>query len=411
MKKSYLVTMSLLVIGLASVSKLGLNSLHLNNAKEISQSTKITTTQQGTTASTSQSTNFETTYKKFTIYDDFSSELSIISVGDILFHMPQVNSAKEKDSYNFKPMFSQIKSLVESKDIAVANFETTVNPKKKPSGYPCFNTPVQALEAIKSTGFDILLNDHNHSLDTGVEGLKSTNKYIKEYGFKVLGSGEPQEDKWLIVEKNGIKVGMLSYTYGTNVGIQYKDLINYIDEKKINKDIATIKSKCDFIIVYLHLGTEYVRSVENFQENLVNNVAQMGADAILCSHPHVARKTEMLNVSGRNVLVNYSMGNFISNQNDKYTDIGSMQSITIEKKGSVTRIKSTETIPVYRLRYSNNGKMVYQTVPVGSINNYSNIIDAKTISYINDASSKISYKYNAPYLPPIQRRVFVEVDK
>ncbi|NLZ49084.1 MAG: CapA family protein [Clostridiales bacterium] len=330
------------------------------------------------------------------IQESPTRELSIIAAGDILFHMPQVRSAQENGTYNFKPMFSEVKPYIESNDIAIANFETTVNPKKKYSGYPCFNTPEQSLEALKDTGFDVLLNDHNHSLDTGLEGLVSTNNYIKKYGFELLGSGEPNEDKFVILEKNGIKVAMLSYTYGTNMGIQYEDRINYIDEDKIKTDITYVKPKCDYLIVFLHIGTEYVRKVENFQQKLVNYVADLGAYAILCSHPHVARKTEMLKVGEREVLVNYSLGNFISNQNDKYTDIGSMQLIKLEKANNITRLKSTETMPVYRLRYKDNGKTIYKVVPSKDMEKFSAIVGEGTMSYIKAVSSELAFSYESP---------------
>ena len=337
-----------------------------------------------------------------------SSELSIIVAGDILFHMPQVRAAEENGSYNFKPMFSEVKPYIQSKDIAVANFETTVYPERQYSGYPCFNTPEQSLEALKDAGFDVLINNHNHSLDTGLEGLKSTNNYIRKYGFELLGTGEPNEDKFLILKKNGLKVAMLSYTYGTNLGIQYEDRINYIDEDKIKRDMEYIRPKSDFLIVFLHLGTEYVRQVEDFQQELVNKVASLGADAILCGHPHVARKTEMLKVEEREVLVNYSLGNFISNQNDKYTDIESMQCINLEKTETSTRIKFTETIPVYRLRYKNNGKTIYKVVPAKDMEKFSNIVGNNNMTYINEVSSELSFSYKAPNYNPKKEEYYIK---
>jgi len=337
------------------------------------------------------------------------SEVTFISAGDILFHMPEVNSAQENNTYNFNPMFSEVKDILSSKDIAVGNFETTINPKRNISGYPSFNTPVQALDALKDTGFDVLLNDHNHTLDTGLEGLRSTNSLMKQYGFKVLGSGEPSEDKSVIIEKNNIKIGMLSYTYGTNYGIQYTDMINYIDEAKIKNEIENIRPKCDFLIVYLHLGTEYVRTVEPSQFTIVNKVAKLGADAILCSHPHVARKTEMLYENGKEILVNYSMGNFISNQNDKYTDIGSMESMIIEKKNNITKLKSAETIPVYRLRYtSSSGKTIYKTVPYDKVDKFNTVLAQGTISYINQVAKELLFKYLPPKAQPRKYRMLVD---
>ncbi|MDP4144736.1 MAG: CapA family protein [Bacillota bacterium] len=326
---------------------------------------------------------------------DITSDVSFISAGDILFHMPEVVSAETNGTYDFKPMFSEVKDIISSKDISVADFETTIDPKKNLSGYPAFNSPVQTLDALKDTGFKVLLNDHNHSLDTGLEGLRSTNSLIKQYGFKVLGSGEPNEDKSVIMEKNNIKIGMLSYTYSTNFGEQYKDMINYIDENKIKADVEKIRPNCDFLIVYLHIGTEYVRSVEPDQANIVNKIAAFGADAILCSHPHVAKKTEIIKANGKDVLINYSMGNFLSNQYDKYTDMGSMESMIIEKQGAVTKLKSAETIPVYRLRYSNNGKTIYKTVPYNDVNKFKDILGQNTLAYIDQVSKDLAFTYSS----------------
>ena len=115
--------------------------------------------------------------------------------------MPQVRATEENGTYNFKPMFSEVKPYIEANDIAIATFETTINPRLKYSGYPTFNTPEQTLEALKDAGFDVLINNHNHSLDTGLEGLKSTNSYIKNIGFELLGLREPDEDKFVIIEK------------------------------------------------------------------------------------------------------------------------------------------------------------------------------------------------------------------
>jgi poly-gamma-glutamate synthesis protein (capsule biosynthesis protein) len=333
--------------------------------------------------------------------EETAYEVSIVSVGDIMFHMPQVSSSREGNSFNFKPMFSEVKNFIASKDIAVGNLETTINPKKALSGYPSFNSPVEVLDALKDTGFDYLLTNNNHILDTGIEGVKSTNKLVKSYGLKTVGSGEKDEAKYQIEEKNNIKIGMLAYTYGTNYGNNYKENINYIDKDKIKSDIAKMNPQCDFIITYLHIGTEYVRSVEPFQAEIVNAAAEAGADAVLCSHPHVSRKSELLKVNGREVYVNYSMGNFISNQNDKYTDIGSMTSLVIEKRGSQTKLKSAETIPVYRLRYKTGNKNIYKTVLHDSVNKFKNILSEPTLAYINQTSKQLLFKYNNSEAKPV----------
>jgi hypothetical protein len=90
------------------------------------------------------------------------------------------------------------------------------------------------------------------------------------------------------------------------------------------------------------------------------------------------------------------MGNFISNQNDKYTDMGSMVSMTIEKNAYSTSIKTAEVIPVYRLRYIDNGKTIYKTVPEYEISKFKNILSTNTVSYVTQTSKELSFNYFAP---------------
>lgn len=299
-------------------------------------------------------------------------EITVLAVGDIMFHLPQVQEARTELGYDFGLSFEKIKNYINNADVAIANFETTVNEKKALSGFPRFNSPPEVIEGISKTGFDVMVTVNNHSMDTGVEGAENTAALIKGNNMIPVGVGEGNKNT--IVEVKGIKLGILAYTTIINGLRAPTGYVNMVDEKQIKQDIDALKDKCDFIIVYMHAGVEYNREVEEETIKLFRAVADMGADSVLGSHPHVARKSEIYNTRNKQVLINYSMGNFLSNQNDKYTDIGTMTKLVIRKRGEKTTLDDFEIIPTYRMRFKGtDGRTKRRIILASDIDNYSHI--------------------------------------
>lgn len=135
--------------------------------------------------------------------------ISILGVGDIMFHMPQIVSANLDDGgYDFNPPFKYVKKYIEEADIALANFETvTAGNAKGFSGFPRFNSPMETVYALKQTGFDILSTANNHCLDGGKSGIISTIENIENNGLKNIGTYKDNNKSLLIEEVEGIKIG------------------------------------------------------------------------------------------------------------------------------------------------------------------------------------------------------------
>lgn len=341
-------------------------------------------------------TIIDTKEKKITTYKEFVNDMSIVFSGDMLMHTKLVDSIKINNQYRFERLFKDIEEDFDDVDFHVANVEATIDPSKGVSGYPAFNSPEEILGALKELKVNALIGSHNHILDTGFQGMESTLKIVEENGISKVGIGMPSEDKSLILEKDKIKTGILAYTYGTNIGQAYEDYINYIHKEKIKNDIISLKnSECNFIIVYLHMGTEYVRDVEKNQQELVNYIVELGADAIICSHAHVPRKSEIISGNGKDVYVNYGMGNFISNQNDPYTDIGTLSKLIIKEKNGEVFLHRAESIPVYRLRYGEEGNMVYKAVLVENLDLYNDVVEEGEIEFIKKVAEDLNLEYNS----------------
>jgi len=307
-------------------------------------------------------------------------EISIASVGDIMVHSPQINAAYVggEKQYDFYPVFQPIEKYIKEADIAVGNLETTLaGAEKKYTGYPEFNSPEQLAEALKLTGFDVITTANNHSLDRRGHGVRSTLDFLDEQGLSYTGTARSQEerDKLLIKNVKDIKIAFLSYTYGTN-GIPIpKDepyMVNLIDKEQIKTDIQEAKRQnVDIIVTSMHFGNEYQRNESEEQRELVDFLLEQGVDVVLGGHPHVIQPMEIRKVittdgEEKECFLIYSMGNFISNQRDRYRESGIILQIFFEKNFDIneTTLKKVEYIPTWVDKSNVGGKNRYHILAI-----------------------------------------------
>ncbi len=279
--------------------------------------------------------------------------LAVSVVGDIMCHSTQYGYAwVEQDSFDFKPVYREIKKYLDSSGLTMGNLETVFAGKGMGySGYPRFNTPDQFLDGLSFAGFDLLFTSNNHVLDQGKEGLLRTLNLIDNKGMIYAGANRTKEESESvkIIEKNGINIAVLAYTYGTN-GIRIKRsesyLVNKIDTSKIKNDIIKAKKiNPDLVIVYFHFGKEYERKPSKYQKRIVDFTIRNGADIILGSHTHTLQPVEMFKTHGGNLdsgFVAYSMGNFISNQRWRYSDGSAILNFTISKNINKNKVNLEE---------------------------------------------------------------------
>lgn len=303
-----------------------------------------------------------------------------MAVGDVMMHTPQLPGAfdKKTNRYNFNPFFAEVKPILEQGDWVIANLETPMGGAEFGySGYPQFNAPAELGEALKAAGFNLITNANNHSLDQGESGILRTIENLKalDIPFKGTASTQEEADSMVLSEKNGIVMGLLAYTYGTN-GIAAPEgkpyLVSLIDEKKIKADIVRLRDAgADFITVSLHFGTEYQIAPNEEQKRLARSLVAAGADIIAGSHPHVVQPYEVVETTDENGhakkgLIIYSMGNFISNQRGDSKDYGVIFKVNVRKNmtdGSVD-FTEIESIPTWVHRYKPDQAYRYRVLPV-----------------------------------------------
>lgn len=283
------------------------------------------------------------------------AQVTILAVGDNLIHIQVIQSGKKKDgTYNFDHLYSLVKEEISAADIAIINQETILGGDEfKYSGYPTFNSPTEIGDAITNAGFDVVLHATNHTMDKGFKAVENTFEYWKTHPeITVLGINESEEQrvKTPIIEKNGIKIAMLNYTYSLNgyhvpKGMPY--LVNMLDKKEMAKDIKKAKELSDFVIVFPHWGTEYVYEATDMQKDLTEFFYDAGVDLVIGTHPHVLEPVEWIEThSGHRMLVYYSLGNFMSYQREAPRMLGGMANITITKDENGTYISDAGITPI-----------------------------------------------------------------
>ena len=322
--------------------------------------------------------------------------ISMSVIGDIMCHNSQYTDAyvASSDTYDFSYVFEDIKQYIEPADIAIGNIETTFAGKERGySNYPTFNSPEQLATNLKDLGIDVLCTANNHSLDKGYSGLTSTLKFLDDAGISHMGTYDSAEsqNEILIKDVNGIKIAFLAYTYGTN-GIPVPKnnpyCINLIDKDLILKHLELAKEQePDLICVNMHWGLEYKTKQNSEQEELADFLFTNGVDIILGSHPHVLQPMEKKTItledgSTKDCFVIYSLGNFISGQNQDNTRNSVILNIECTKSGETnkTTIDSVSYVPIYMYKSSSGKTKRYKVLDIEkSIENYENGTD-KSIS-------------------------------
>lgn len=295
---------------------------------------------------------------------DLSQEVSIVMVGDILLHTPVEEAAKNADgSYNYDFIFQNVKKEISAADIAIVNQEVIIGGQELGvSGYPAFNAPYPIGDALVTAGFDVVCHGTNHALDKGKKGVVNCYNYWKNTHpeIKVVGINGTDADYTNIdiLEKNGIRIAILNYTYGTNGISQPKDMphaVDMLEEKKVISDLKYAEENADFTIVCPHWGTEYKLEIDKSQEKWTKIFRENGADLVIGTHPHVIEPVEFLqdeapgitnNHGNGDMLVYYSLGNFVnwtssSGKGIANRCLGGMATVTIKKdKNGETVIKN-----------------------------------------------------------------------
>jgi len=327
---------------------------------------------------------------------------SISAQGDLLMHKPIFDNAsacKQDDgSYDFSSIFRYLKDTTQSYDYAIANLETTFGGDGFPyQGNPSFNCPDPFIDSVVDAGYDLLLTANNHSYDTLMTGITRTLETVRGAGLQALGTRLSEDElRYSIVEINGIKIGMVCYTYTSglsnagkprlngNTPVEKPELVNWFSNtnpQKLYNEMETIladmkENGAEATMLFIHWGNEYELKQNSHQKKQAQALCDLGVDVIVGGHPHVVQPVEVLTSTTdpkHNTLCIYSMGNAVSNQRKHnipqcgtaHVEDGILFSITFEKySDGAVYIAEADILPTWVNMHSGDGGMEYNLLPL-----------------------------------------------
>ena len=349
-------------------------------------------------------------------------DIHVMMVGDDLLHMGLVNQGIQADgSRNYDFLFKDILDFVDAADIAIINQESPIGGNDRGfSGYPAFNSPTEAADAIAKAGFDVVLTATNHTYDQGLSGLIYFHDYFYKYPqISVVGTHssltedsrtshrgsywlekygvspndrprfddlelEPEDQvntsAFVIREVNGVKIAILNYTYSHNWATWANGLDGYLNRlcaydpatreldfdtinPEVLEDIKLAREVCDIVIVCPHWGYEYSFEPCAYQKDFARQMIDAGADVIIGAHPHIVEPVEYITTeNGNSGLCYYSLGNFIHCQVPNYTSFEGMAWVTIhvDKDGAKVDLENSGALPM--VEYQTWGPLYIQGV-------------------------------------------------
>lgn len=325
---------------------------------------------------------------------------TVVNTGDIILHSTVLDGAKTDDGdYDFSAFFTETESYFKSADLATANLEVTLGGTESGafSGYPAFNSPDSLLDFIDNSGIGFLTTANNHCYDTGLFGLKRTVQQLKQKGIDFIGTKETDSDPtYLVKDVNGIKIGMVSYTYENSAGDGQKSINGNIVNSQANSLINSFsydrlsqfyteaenvingmkQNGADAIVFYMHWGEEYQLSANTWQKTIAQKLCNLGVDVIVGGHPHVVQPIELIHSedSQNTTVCIYSMGNAISNQRKEimnpecttgHTEDGMLFYYTFQKYGDGSvQLTAVDIIPTWVNKYRGGSGYQYTMYPL-----------------------------------------------
>ena len=303
--------------------------------------------------------------------------VTLVMAGDILLHTRIHEYSKQADgSYNYDAIFANLAEEISAADLALVNQEVIIGGEELGiSGYPSFNAPEEAGDALVKAGFDVVLHATNHALDKKGKGVLNTLQFWEENypELGVLGIHDSEEDREeiYITEIEGIRIAILNYTYGTNGIAMPKNMlyaVDMLDKETVISDICKAKELADIVIVCPHWGTEYRLTPDKSQKEWTELFLEEGVDLVLGTHPHVIEPVELLTnpETGEQMPVFYSIGNFVNWTSGKGEGVanrmvGGMPTILLERDENGTAYVADYSITaiVCHVEKKTNGITVY----------------------------------------------------
>ena len=181
-----------------------------------------------------------------------------------------------------------------------------------------FRAKPERVEILKELGVDLANLANNHIYDYGTDAFLDTLDILDAGGIAHAGAGKNavEAEEPFYAEIDGRTVAVVSatraekYILTPEADEDNPGVFRCYDMAKVLQKVQETKEKADFVIAYIHWGTEYSETLETAQTEGARELIDAGADVVLGAHPHCLQGMEYYN--GKPIL--YSLGNYWFNE-------------------------------------------------------------------------------------------------
>lgn len=277
-----------------------------------------------------------------------ADNVTIMFAGDILFdpNYGVMAALQQRGGKITEGISAELMEEMRSADIMMLNNEFPYSDRGLPTEEKAFafRAPASYASYLEELGVDIVTLANNHAYDYGEEALLDTLQTLRDRKIPYVGAGVNAEEAtapvYFIIDN--MKIGFVAATQierletpDTKGATETEPgVFRCWDGAKLLETVAEAKENCDFLIVYVHWGTENQEETDWAQDKQAAELAAAGVDLIIGAHPHILQKIDIV----QEVPVIYSLGNFWFNS--KSIDTG-MVKITL----SEGKLQSLQFIP------------------------------------------------------------------
>lgn len=279
---------------------------------------------------------------------------TVVAAGNSSFSDSIISSGiTESGDWNYDHLYAHVRQKIESADLALVGQESVMTADHDTARYSQI-TPVEVGTAMANAGFDAVAASTNHVADSGYEYIQETLEFWKNSQPQVtmLGVHDPSDrHRYQTFEINNISIAVLNYSYPMIREGEQNLRIDTLQTSQAAEDIQSARQSCDFVIVLPHWGNEQETMPTEYEKQWASFFLRQGVDVVIGTHPYVLQPYGRLSDnSGNEMVIFYSLGNFITSRQTLSQVLGGMAEFTLEKTvtvdGTTLRVLSPRLEPL-----------------------------------------------------------------
>lgn len=247
------------------------------------------------------------------------SKLKVAVLGNIYLTSDVISASKSNGSYYFSDGQKDVENKLSKYDVVFASLLTPV--AGSGLGFSTsqkYNAPDELLDTLKKLNVSAVATASSRAMDKGINGIKNTVEKLEKSEILQTGISDTKKLEPLVITKNNISIGVLSYATKSNVSISKDNVwyVNYISEEKVKKDAEILKQKnVDVVIAFLDVPNGDTTIVTSTQKDNSELLIQNGVNIVICSGTNTVLESYEDNINGSKIFVSYSLGDFMGAYN------------------------------------------------------------------------------------------------